>query len=306
MNLTSLRLLSLLFFGGAIADAQNFAGDMALSKVLLKGENWERMASGYGFTDGAASDEAGNFYFSGRRNEVGSIFKIDPSGNVSTYISDASGISGLQFGPDQRLYGTRWGKNDIVFFDAHGSMNTIAKGDHPNDLVITSQGQLFFTNADGVSSLSPEQTPRLVAKGIKGANGISLSPDQGTLIVSEYSGKQVWAYRVETDGNLNYGEPYMTMRLPAGSGTAKGDGATTDVEGRYYVTSALGIQMFDATGRISGVISKPSREGISNVEFAGEGHRYLYVTSGGNVYRRLTKTSGLRFQHALKESNQRE
>ena len=302
MKLTPFWLFSLLIIGHTTVQAQNFAGDMALSKILIKGETWERLASGYGFADGAATDDEGNFYFSGRKNGTGSIVKIDPKGKVSVHIEDATGVSGLQLGTDGRFYATRWGKNDVVRFDDRGRMEIITKGDHPNDLVVTSQGQLFFTSSSGIFSLSQDRQVRLVAEGIKGANGISLSPDQGTLIISEYSGKHVWAYRVEQDGTLKYGEPYMTMRLPAGKGNAKGDGATTDIEGRYYITSALGIQMFDATGRISGIISKPTKDSISNVVFAGEGHRYLYVTSGGEIYRRLTKTSGLRFYEAFKNS----
>jgi gluconolactonase len=274
---------------------------MALSKILIKGESWERIGGNFGSTDGAATDKKGNFYFSGRRGDKGSIFQVSPNGSVSTFIADAPGISGLQFGPDGKLYGTRWGKNDVVVFDRAGGFKSIASGDHPNDLVITSQGHFFFTSNAGVQFLAPPKGPVNVATGIKGPNGISLSPDQGTLIVSEYGGKHVWAYRVEADGRLSFGEPYMTLRLPFGTEQSKGDGATTDIEGRYYVTSALGIQMFDATGRISGVISKPSSSGISNVAFAGLNHQYLYVTSGGEIYRRLTKTQGLVFSEDFRK-----
>ena len=71
---------------------------------------------------------------------------------------------------------------------------------------------------------------------------------------------------------------------------------TTDAAGRYYVTTAEGIQMFDPTGRISGVISKPSRhEGVTNIVFAGHERKYLYVTSGGRIYRRLTQAKGTIF-----------
>lgn len=290
--------------GTAALLGQNFAGDMALSKILIKGETWQRVGTQYGSTDGAANDREGNFYFSGRRGDKGSIFRVSPEGEVSTFIADAPGVSGLQFGPDGKLYGTRWGKNDIIVFDKAGGFKSIATGEHPNDLVITHQGLFFFTSSTGVNLLNLSKDPVSVATGIKGPNGISLSPDQGTLVVSEYGGKHVWAYRLEADGQLSFGEPYMTLRLPFGSEQSKGDGATTDIEGRYYVTSALGIQMFDATGRISGVISKPSLSGVSNVEFAGTKHQYLYVTAGGEVYRRLTKTRGLVFFEDSRKKSQ--
>src|SRR5207302_10373365 len=43
--------------------AQNLAGDEALSKALIDGEDWQLVADGFGFTDGACADAEGNFYF---------------------------------------------------------------------------------------------------------------------------------------------------------------------------------------------------------------------------------------------------
>ena len=41
----------------------SIAQDMALSDVLIDGEGWNVVSEGYGFTDGAATDADGNFYF---------------------------------------------------------------------------------------------------------------------------------------------------------------------------------------------------------------------------------------------------
>ena len=68
---------------------------------------------------------------------------------------------------------------------------------------------------------------------------------------------------------------------------------TTDAAGRYYVTSAVGIQMFDPTGRMGGVIAAPSDKPIVSVEFAGPDLAYLYVAAGDEIYRRKTKTRGV-------------
>ncbi|HAD60310.1 MAG TPA: hypothetical protein DCG12_13790, partial [Planctomycetaceae bacterium] len=38
--------------------------------------------------------------------------------------------------------------------------------------------------------------------------------------------------------------------------SAKGDGMAVDRRGRYYVTSAVGVQVFDPTGRPCGVLPK--------------------------------------------------
>jgi len=120
-------------------------------------------------------------------------------------------------------------------------------------------------------------------------NGISLSPDQGTLIVSDHGGKYVWAFRIESNGDLAHGEPYMTVVTPLGTEESKGDGSTTDAYGRYYVTTDAGLQMFDPTGRLCGVIATPAPKAVS-VEFAGPGLAYLYLAADGKIFRRKTSS----------------
>ena len=164
----------------------------------------------------------------------------------------------------------------------------------PNDLVVSRQGHVYVTvtGAGEVHLIPKGGKPQVAAKGIKAPNGIALSPDEGTLIVSEYQGTNVWAFRVKSDGTLDAGDRYMTLRGMAGRPDAGGDGSTVDAEGRYYVTSHAGIQMFDATGRISGVLTRPQAKGTVSIAFAGEGSRYLYACSSDRIYRRLTLTSG--------------
>ncbi len=74
-----------------------------------------------------------------------------------------------------------------------------------------------------------------------------------------------------------------------------GDGMTTDAQGRYYVTSHLGIQMFDWTGREGGLIAKPQSKGTVSVTFAGPDLEYLFVCSSDKIYRRRTKARGVLF-----------
>src|SRR5437879_3678453 len=97
-----LYAISLLTFI-ATGRAQNLAGDEALSKVLIDGEDWQLVAEGFGFTDAACSDAEGNFYFMDLGKGT-AIQKITPSGTVSAFIEGAPKCSGLKFGPEGRLY----------------------------------------------------------------------------------------------------------------------------------------------------------------------------------------------------------
>ena len=74
-----------------------------------------------------------------------------------------------------------------------------------------------------------------------------------------------------------------------------GDGMTTDSQSRYYVTSHAGIQMFDWTGRLGGVIAKPSDKACVSVAFAGPDNQYLYACASDKVFRRKTLVKGAVF-----------
>ena len=93
---------------------------MALSKVLLEGEEWELVQDGFQMTDGACTDEKGAFYFSGRRENQSAIYKLDASDQLEIYIRGAEGVSGLAFGPGGRLFGCRWGENEVFVFEEEG------------------------------------------------------------------------------------------------------------------------------------------------------------------------------------------
>src|SRR5438046_9461295 len=85
-----------------MARAQNLAGDEALSKVLIEGEDWQLVADGFGFTDAACADAEGNFYFFDLGKGTG-IRKISPDGKVTTFLDNTPKGSGLKFGPDGRV-----------------------------------------------------------------------------------------------------------------------------------------------------------------------------------------------------------
>jgi gluconolactonase len=275
------------------------AQDMPLSQILIEGEDWEVVVEGFGFTDGLSTDAEGNLYFSDVK-EGTAVYRVDEKGEVSEFISDAPGISGLQWGADGNLYACVAREQRVVRFSSEGEETELVKEVRPNDLVVTHDGNLYFTMTptQEIRRIDPSGKMTVVSAGdVTRPNGISLSRDQGTLVVSNHGGKFVTAFRIEADGTLVHAQSYMEMRTPvADPEIAKGDGMATDVHGRYYVTTAEGLQMFDPTGRMGGVIAKPDPSaGLVSVCFAGPGHAYLYVANGGKIYRRKTKTAGALF-----------
>ena len=281
--------------------AQNLAGDEALSKVLIDGEGWQWVAEGFGFTDAACADAEGNFYFFDLGKGTG-IQRISSDGKVATFIANTPKCSGLKFAPDGRLYACTQGTNkQVVALEVpSGKVTVLADDVQPNDLIVSRKDLVYFTETGKgqVTIVDSKGNVRVVATGINKPNGITLSPDQGTLTVSEYGGTNVWVFRVEKDGSLTASERYMTLRAPVGKSDSGGDGMTTDAQGRYYVTSHLGVQMFDSTGREGGLIARPQNKATVSVAFAGPNLEYLYACSSDRIYRGKTKAKGVLFFHA--------
>jgi gluconolactonase len=103
-------------------------------------------------------------------------------------------------------------------------------------------------------------------------NGIILSRDERVLYVT--NGNAIVAFDVQADGSTANRREFAT--LEAGG---NGDGMTIDAEGRLYVTSNPGVQVFDANGKYLGVIPTP-RAPIS-VAFSGAAKKTLYVVGSG-------------------------
>jgi gluconolactonase len=280
--------------------AQNLAGDEALSKILVDGEDWQLVGDAYGFTDGACADAAGNFYFADLHKGV--IHRASPDGKMSPFLENGPKVSGMKFGPDGRLYAATQGpkKQIIAIAPDTKAITVLADKVQPNDLVVSHKGYVYFTDTGKgqVVAINPQGKLSVAASGINAPNGITLSPDQGTLAVSEYKGTNVWAFRVQADGSLDAGSRYMELRTPVGKPDSGGDGSTTDVQGRYYITSHLGIQIFDSTGRLSGVMAKPTSKGCVSVAFAGPNLEYLYACASDKVFRRKLKAKGVVFFQA--------
>ncbi|MFN0067512.1 MAG: SMP-30/gluconolactonase/LRE family protein [Limisphaerales bacterium] len=282
----------------------NLRGDEALSKVLAGGGqpgDWELVGEGYGFTDAACGDTEGNFYFSDLGKNVLYRVGVGETKPVA-WLEGGPKVSGMKFGPDGKLYAATQGdakeKRIVVIDPVTKPVETVATDVNPNDLVVSAAGHVYFTDTGAGAvvrvpiSARGMSRPAPVAGGINKPNGITLSTDQSQLWVSEYGGTNVWNFLVAADGSLSGGERLATLVTPVGRPDSGGDGATTDAAGRIYVTSHAGLQMFDAGGRLGGVIARPQEKGTVSCAFAGPGRAWLYACSSDKVFRRRTLTAG--------------
>ncbi len=107
-------------------------------------------------------------------------------------------------------------------------------------------------------------------------------------------------FRVNPNGALDGKLPTMPLRLPIDyegefkynepppyRAASLSDGMAVDKKGRFYVTSALGVQIFDPTGRPCGLLPKPNLDQpLTSCTLAGPDHSTLYIANGTTIYRR--------------------
>jgi sugar lactone lactonase YvrE len=262
-------------------------------QVLIPGEEWQLVSEGHRHTDGPAVSPAGEMYFTDPANNR--IHKIGLDGKVSVFAENTSGANGLMFGPDGRLYAGATRTRQIVAYDASGTAQVLAEDMPSNDLAVNAKGDLYFTDSQNkkVWFLPKGGKPRVVDEGIEFPNGVLFSPDQTLLYVSDYVGQLSWTFQIQPDGSLAHKQRYFYAHMPDAAPRSGSDGMAVDADGRVYIATSLGVQVFDQIGKCHAIISAPQPGSLSNVEFGGPNFDEMYVTNADKVFKRKTKVKGV-------------
>ncbi|HEV8084280.1 MAG TPA: SMP-30/gluconolactonase/LRE family protein [Chitinophagaceae bacterium] len=269
--------------------------NQVLSDILIPGEDWQLVADGYKFTEGTATNAAGEVFY--QDIPTSKTYKIDIDGKLSVLKLDAKKASGTSFGSDGKRYVAAGATKQILSYDASEKETVVADSISGNDLVVANNGNIYITSPDGTQKPSkiylvrPGGEKLIVDEGIKFANGITLSPDQTQLYVTESATHWVWVYQIQPDGTLSFKQHYGWLHVPDNEDNAWPDGLRCDTAGRVYVTSRLGIQVLDQTGRVNVIIPIPSGQ-ASNICFGGKNFDTIYVTAVDKVYRRKLRVRG--------------
>ena len=191
--------------------------------------------------------------------------------------------------------------------------------DGPNDLVMDANGGLYITDPqftpEAAKSQPGKQVYYLAANGTARVvigpgeyampNGVELSPDGKTLYVNNtwlQPGENfVWAYDVAADGSLSNKRQFAMLdrtaevleaRNPADRFASGADGTAVDTEGRYYVATRTGVQIFLPDGTAAGTISVPQYP--VSITFGGPNNGVLYMVGESSVWAIQTKVRGFR------------
>ncbi len=108
------------------------------------------------------------------------------------------------------------------------------------------------------------------------------------------AGRQLsYAYRVQADGTPVDKQPYIYVHhMPGAAHDIGSAGMTVDTEGRIYMATTLGIQVFDQLGKCHGILRMPGEGRVTAVTFSGPEFSHLVVVRGGIAYARKIKATG--------------
>lgn len=265
----------------------------------------EQLHTGLTFTEGPAADSNGNVYFTDIPNNR--IHKRDAAGKLSVFSEPSGHCNGLMVVGNRLLACEMDGQ--LKEYDlTTGKQTTLAnefagkRFNAPNDLVIDKTGGIYFTDpryrapepwpqgTEAVYYRSVDGTVTRLIEDRTAPNGIILSPDEKMLYIVPSMEKQMWAYSVESPGKIGAGRVLCEVQQPPGFTNAGGDGLTIDTRGNLYITTGLGLQVFDPSGKALGIIEIP--EHPANVSFGGKDNQTLYVTARTSVYSVQTKATG--------------
>src|SRR5262249_48488928 len=145
-----------------------------------------------------------------------------------------------------------------------------------NDIVIAHNGNIYVTNPPADNAITPSNiwlirpdgSKVIVDTGLKYANGVTLSPDQTLLYVSDYRSHWVYSYSIQTDSMLQFKQKFFWLHVPDTTDQSNADGIRVDRDGRLYVATAMGIQVCDQAGKVQCIIPTPNHR-LSNLTFGG-------------------------------------
>jgi enterochelin esterase-like enzyme len=156
---------------------------------------------------------------------------------------------------------------------------------------VAANGNKYTAVADKLYLIKPKGQKQLVNTGIS-AGGITLTPDQAQLYVTDASSHWVWIFQIKADGTLAYKQRYGWLYVPDTADNAGAGSIKCDTAGRVYVATRMGIQVLDQPGRVNIILPIPAGQ-ATNLYFDGENKDVLYVVSSNGIYRRKLKTRGV-------------
>jgi gluconolactonase len=323
---------------GVAAQGQNAVVrlDPALDALIAPNTKAELLKGDYfGAIEGPVwvDSDGGYLLFSDMAANV--IYKWTPSGQLSVFLEKSGyngtdlnnvggqytngrlhllliGSNGLTLDRDGRLVIAGMTDRNVTRLEKDGTRTVLAdryegkRLNSPNDLVVKSDGAIYFTETtsgirgrdEGLAReiafhglyLIKDGMLRLLDKDPQGAapNGIAFSPDEKILYVN--GGTKITAYDVRGDDTL--ANPRVLIDTAVERVAGNTDGMKVDRTGNIYFSGPGGVWIVSPQGKHLGTIVTPER--VANLAFGDADSKTVYMVGGRSLWRIRVNTAGIR------------
>ena len=293
--------------------------DARLHDLVAADAPIERVAGGLGFTEGPVW-RGTELLFSDIPNKRIARWRRLPEGpELTTFATGTS--NGLTLDRRGRVLAAEHDGRRVSRVADDGTRTVLAERfqgkrlNSPNDIVVKSDGSVYFTDppyavqpsrpgtvrpagwwtqpipgkeqsVHGVYRIAPDGALDLLVDDSALPNGLAFSPDESVLYIDDSAHKHIRAFDVRPDGTLTGSRVLLDM---ASDDPGVPDGLKVDVRGNVFCTGPGGVWLCGPDGKLLGRIIFP--ELPANVAW-GEDGSVLFATARTSVYRLPTKTRG--------------
>ncbi len=266
-----------------------------------------QIADRQGFSEGTAWSPDGYLVWSDI--PMDRIMRWDPKGGTRLQRYRTGNSNGNTFDRQGRLLSCETSGRRVSITGSDGVVNTLVdryrggKLTSPNDIVVKSDGTVWFTDPDygsldptlGHRSM-PEQTrnrvyrydPALgeltaVSEDFDKPNGIAFSPDEKHLYVGD-TGASHGKFRPHHLVRFDVGDDGRTLTAPkvfAVIDPGVPDGFRCDTAGNLYVGAGDGVHVFSPEGDLLGKVK--TAEAVGNLCFGGTDYDTLFIAASKQV-----------------------
>jgi len=300
--------------------------DPAFDAIVSPGTTMETVKDGFGFINGIVwvkESSGGHLLVSDIPANV--VYRWTPDGKMSPFLEKPDwtiatgrpaaprfGANGIAVDSQGRVVYAAEADRAVVRLEKDGKRTTLAdryegkRLNSPNDLVLRSDGALYFTDPSGGNRFADwdlkKELPyqgvfllkdgklQLVIKDLERPNGIVLSPDEKFLYVNDSVKRAIVRYEVQRDGTLANSKLFADMS--AGKGTGNPDGMKFDANGNLYSVGPGGIWVFAPDGKHLGMIVPP--EFAPGFTFGDSDGKTLYMAASTRLARIRLNVAGAR------------
>ncbi|MEG4032904.1 SMP-30/gluconolactonase/LRE family protein [Microcoleus sp. S36b_A4] len=292
----------------AILPAQTANQDKknTMQRILDDSAKLEKLAGDFQFIEGPIWHPDGFLLFSDIPANI--IYKFGSNQQVEVFRRPSGKANGNTLDQENRLLTGEHENRRVSRTEKDGQVITLAdryedkRLNSPNDLVVKSDGSIYFTDPSygvskdqeelgfyGVYRLAPDGKLTLLVKDLVLPNGIAFSPDEQKLYVNNSEAGYIAVFDVKPDGTVTNQQLFAELKDASQGGVP--DGLKVDVEGNVYSTGPGGVWIFSPDGKLLGKISVP--ETATNLAWGESDRKTLYITGSTSLYRIRLKIAGV-------------